>query len=883
MRKKTKKILSIFALSSIIVLTTIAVSSYYLLSKNKAIFRKLQFTNDNVFSDSTLKKGLISPNLNLNASNQDLVTINSNEYWINKKVKVEQFNYNNYLLNNKNQFLNNVVKKNIKNFSINDFQKDVLFFLKNLYTNSNELLSINLNESKFEYDEKNDLISGNFNFDLINSNNKTIDIFLINKSINLEPFEKKNISFDFKNQNYNFVLNKFGDDQYFLGWKTNFSLKIDNVIELVENFSFTKNNKSIALPLLVLGITDKDNYLNIVNDVNNYKNVDLNFLKKNFDYKIEKNINLSINLIKLLSSLIQSIKTNPTIEDFLKNISSDIIFSLNQNLNFPSKFNKILKIIIESKQPIINIIDENKSIISSLISFLINDPSVTDEAIFSFLKPIKPSLSKNELDSQIQYMNKLINYFLNSTNKSLDLSIVNEIIEFALRKNTTSLDFLGFLFSNYKKRLINLLDINLNQYNSFDFIFDLIKLFVTKKSNEKVLDILVYPNSKNELNLIFKKIMYSFNPLFEFTGFSKFNLFLDQVLNENNLNFNVINFQKFIDEILVKLLNYFSDQNNWNLIIQTPKFDFVKNKLSFNYKLIFEFKTKLTIKFDSLFGLLPDYFEFGKLKVPKSVFKTFLEQSNNSLTHHFLGLNDKLIIEFFTKDSLVHLTPKKIERFASDSNTDYFASYSIFYAIKIKFRFNNFFNSINSFYKRGDLKFFDNSLYDFFKQVLEYFFLIDHYFHGIFNIDDKTILINNYYENILNFDNNIKFKKLDKNKINEIKKLIKIKDNNKYELTTSVNGKTEKDILVGKQPYFSEHDIQKIKNLIFENNGNIDPVFLINPSISANVNFKIFDHKIFELPVVSISIWIWYPVNVFDMTDNKNIKLSNFFKINLLI
>lgn len=880
-RNKIKKLVSIGVVSTVLATSGTAVLSYYLTSLNTT------YNSDNNISsvNNNSNNALVDQRISNLQTPDSFYEIDSNQYYKNLNLKSVISDYSNKL---KNESINNVIKTikvNNPNFDVKNFDQDILLFLKNIYLNSNKKIGIQIVKSEFSIGEK---ISFNYEVELKNNSSTTISFLIDDIKFFILPNTLQTLKFTTSNADYYFGISK-SYNNYFLNWKTSVNFSFNNKDYSLANFCFSGNSFSVAIQSEIIGVDSSANYLDLINDKNNFKNISTDFLKSNINLYLSKNMNMVLNLLKYLTPIIKEFSNNQTLYSLLMNQKDNIsyiileLFGVNQdNENFNS-YLKLFSDFIGSGKSLLEIIGNNNLALANLIALLINDSTITGDIIYTYINKINANSTDEELNKQKNDIKGLVSFFTSSQSTNIDTNFISRLIDSVFNKNTTTLSFLSYLFGSESNSLIKLLASNDESKSTFELYFKFINLIVSNPSSLVITNLL-----SNEGRLVIADLLtlsMGFNAVQGDTSNSLILSIAKQIISPNNTNLNSNNLINLLKDTIVPLLTFLSSSQNYSITQGFENFNFENQKVSYDYRILFEFKNSFTFNLNSMLEILPKTLSLGTTNVPKEILNYVLKQNGTAL-QITIGVGDKIDFLFSGVDEEIYLTPK-----ISPVSGQYYLAYSIPYKLKMKLNMPNMFSSISSFYDISlpVLGFashpINDLIVDVLKQFLSDFLLRDYYFYGNISVVDQSSLINDYNENIYYEENYFKWLKPNDSFYTVLKNNISYTTSNTYSLkynkSNAISSQTVYENLSGKLPIFIDGFEKNIVSSVFEYKSNIDPIINVVAEVNSNIPVSFIGIQYGSISITLVKIQVWFPYSIVDLSDSNNPKFNNYFEVEI--
>lgn len=873
MKRKWKKILSASLAIGIAGSTSLVFGLYYNATKSqKYVSESFDNTNNKNEQDPEFNDEAI---MNLVNEPKEFFNLSSSQYYDILKLPTSNSNYNDFLLNSKTLLLNKI-NSIYQEFDLNNLKQDILYFIKKLYLNLNKNASFEILKQEFSINKQSLKINAHFEINIKNLTSEKIILKINDNNYYLEPEKNEILKIDINDQDFNFILTNTYND-FYLNWNTNMVLTFQNKILNINNYCFTKNHFSYAIPIKVEGIVSGKNYYDIVNNDNYYQNLSSDFIKQNIQNDFVSKINLSKIIIKNATSILKTIGNNASLETLLNTNAENIVEIIKNLLSIPNEYNDLLIDAVSSNKPIFEILTTKKNQIASLISYLINDSLITPETILNFLNPFDINMSESDLNKEIQSLKELLLNFLPSIIPDLNIDFIDELFAKIFDRKSTILNLFDFLLVQKKLDFINIVSSLNKKEPRIEMIIDLFSLIAKNDGKTPLLTAIASDESKD---LIKNIITLTLSPT---SGDNSLLLdVLDQLVSSKNPNLNQQTLQNLINVTIVPIFEYFSNDTNYNIVHKFKNFEYNNRKVSYLYNLSIEFNVNQKIYLEPILNILPSSLIINDNNIPIDfIIKNIFKDANNKTLELEIGVNDKLNLDFVANNDDIYLSPIK-------KNGVYIASYSVPYTLNLKIDTPHLFNSLTSFYKTGVIHPINNAVFNFLIQFLQDFVIRTHTFYGTFSLNDDNTLIDNYASNTYVENNYFKWNDYNLDFNNEILQNITLEDSNAQMVTKVIDNiwvqKTEKINIIGKRPVINDTTfIEKMISTLFSYQSDVKPIIKINPIIKSTLKLSISGINIANINVNLISVNVWFPINILDLSDPNNPKLANYFTLELSI
>lgn len=872
MKKNLKKILTISLLSSVVGVVGISLGSYYaasnaLINSSQQEDSTTQPEND-VYIEEVLKN-IYKPT--------NFINITASKYYDQSSVFTSKTAYDNYLLTSKDEMLKTINSLD-NTFDVNNFKLDIYSFLNSIHDNSNKNLSIYINESNFNYDSLNDSLSFEFFITLKNQTSQTISFKLLNNSYYLIPKQEMKLKISSDSQKFNFKTS-INLNNFYLGWCIDTIFEINDKQFIEKNFSFIDNNISSALRFKIDGLVNQENYLDLNNGENYFENVTSKNIKNEIHKEIYLNTNKYLYMIEDIASLSLIIQTNPTFKTLVDKGAQNILNILYSTLSIGSEYNNLLLTLLKSNEPILKYVSDNKTQLSNLIAYFVNDPTITGDVIESFIGKLDYSLSDEQLQKEAEQLKELLTFFASSTSVTIDFDYINKIIDLVIKKDTTLISLIHEILIVKKDETINFINGFVSNKNIVNVIVEMLGIILDNNWNKKIIDSIIETQNVGLLTSLFEIINTSTNYVQEHVEESLISNLAKQVISKDNKNFTTTNLTNLFKQVINKLLNYFKNPNNYQVDYNFKSFSLNDKKVSYSYNVGITFIGKVSFEISSLIEILPDTVSLNGTSLPKSLLKKMLTQDNSMLTIE-IGVGDKINFLFEANEQEMILNPKKVSGI-------YYAGFKIPYKLTMRLNMPHMVNSISTFYKTGLFNITNNSIYEVLVQFLENFIIRDYVFVGNLTYIDETKKIENYNEDVYLPNNYFKWKKINKEFEQKIRDNIQLVESNQLNVNKKVSSlfgqeKLEPITLTGKKPVFKNQEIvDEIIAKTMEYKSDIKPIIYIDPTLNADIDIGFAGISLDKIKINLVKIEVYFPYKVLHVTEENNLEYKNTFTVEL--
>ncbi|MDE6429429.1 MAG: hypothetical protein K2K18_02875, partial [Malacoplasma sp.] len=477
----------------------------------------------------------------------------------------------------------------------------------------------------------------------------------------------------------------------------------------------------------------------------------------------------------------------------------------------------------------------------------------------------------------------LISFFVSSQKTNINSNFINRLIDSLFNKNTTTLSFLSYLFGSESKALIDLFASTEESKSVYQLYFRFINLIVSNPS-KLVINNLLSEEGRSIISDLLTLSM-GFNVVQGDTSNSLILAIANQIISPNNANLNTSNLINLLKDTIIPLLNFLSNRNNYLITQKFENFAFKNEKVSYDYKILFEFKNSFTFNINSLLEILPKTISLGGTSVPKEILNYVLKQNGVAL-QVTIGSGDKIDFSFSGNNEQIYLTPK-----ISSISGKYYLAYSVPYTMKMKLNMPTMFSSITSFY---DISLpilgiashpINDLIVNVLKQFLSDYLLRDYYFYGIIPVIDKTSIIGDYEQDLYYENNYFKWIKPNDSFYSSLKKNISFTDSNTYSLkynkTNAINSQVIYEDLTGKLPIFINNFENTVIDSVIQYQSNVKPIINVTPEVNSNIPVSFIGVQYGTISVTLVKIQVWFPYSVVDISDPNSLKFNNYFEVEI--
>lgn len=523
----------------------------------------------------------------------------------------------------------------------------------------------------------------------------------------------------------------FSSNTYYLAWTIptvtlNFDSRFYNSVTLSPCSSY-----SYAFQYTYDDLTNKQNYVQFYK-ANQSKalNMDTNKVKTQIQSYYEQQYSQDLDFIDYGISIVNVIRTNPTIKTLLENATPYVAKIAVELGILPSFLEPIISEGFKTNESFLKVFADNKDSVIQYVKE--NLPDVAKVAI-PLINEIKPGME----ESQIIDIIGLLKYF------NLDDSITNIIAQ----------DFLGS--TNNPKSLYNIIIDNINAIlnlilgsssdNSIATgLSNLISLFTSVDSNNQLTPIftVLFKDENNK-----KVFLESLSKIFNLSSLTNI---LD-ILVTNNKYITVDNIQSILNTIYNFAHSVFERKDDYsdfktgykNLTFTTeyvsnPKIDKTKQTINFSYKITFNIDKKITLDLtpikkifngETIWKLINSFYNLSG--IGWAVNKNWLYQGVMGFIPDNLSVggtsSSKTETTYSANDSKLYVDAIK-------SGTNYNLGFKFDYTTNISFQDQTLISSITNNYKTGSN----------WKQIAPVIAWVDYYYSNFWRGILKNIIARDY-------------------------------------------------------------------------------------------------------------------------------------------
>lgn len=852
MKKKFKTILSL-SLSSVVLLGSVSalVGVYYSASSDNVYVSPKIDSSPTYISDTGYLDSKISSPIE---TQPNITNVVSNQYGLAQSYKsaqksitdVSNISFYKYGADN-----TTISAKSISdNITSENLQKDIFYsFEQAFYDNRN--IQLTLSSSDISYDNNN----LSFNYVL---NIKKSDAAIDFRFNNISFFIPEGTNFDvtFTVQNQPILVNIKGNYVYWSVSNVDVLINGVSINKFNTVLTFNSQNDSYAIPYQFTNLSTEDDYNEVSNNSSNIPDIDIASLKEQVYQHIEKYKNLSLSAIGLISNILNELTSDPTVANFLGDISTDVASFLVQLGLIPDGSQTIITDFLKNQNSVKSIISNNASEISDIImqylpiefTSLMNKDVLTsyiipklldgDQTVISIINDVVPS-------QYAPLVSSLLNLITSDTTKPFDM--IQSILE-----------------SSELTTLIS----SSQELSKYQPVIDLLKTFF-ENQNQTVLKVIV---DNKDLLVELINMLIGGNAQSQSSTSTLFSMFIT-----NNSNFNESNLLSLIKNTLAPLASFVANSNNYTIIedgenawTKDLSLDTTNNTYSFQYNMSVKFNSDFTISMSGIKSICPSLIS--------TAWSIYLFDSAT------IKAGDKLDWVFSANNQKLIYSPNKQQ----DGN--YYGGYLVPFNFNLRLNMPGLFNSITTQYERYFALGFgsaglDGLGYDFIKTVLQSFLLPDYDFYESFNYVDLTKSIENYNDSLYIPD--IVYTMNQSYDTSQIQNYITFSSVNATNLTFSNSNnvgswfggsKTVTESITGNKPEITVDNQKALLEYLYPEYdywmslpSNLQPVISVIPTVDGTISFagSISGAINLNLSVKILNISIQFPYKIYDKDTQK--------------
>lgn len=714
MNKKLKTILSLSLTSAVLVGGVSSIAAIYLSASANNVYtspdinRTPTYVTRQCYLDSKISDPIQSdPQISPIVSNE--YNVSQSFVDVNRKLSNLQDNTNLsfYRIGDDNSTIEAIDISG--NLTAENFEKDIFSTIKTSHLNNQEI-DIILSSKNISYvDNK---LSFEYKLD-IKKGEDPISFAFNNISFYIPKGTEFNITFKVDNQPVNVSLQK--NNMYWSVDNVDVLINDESINKLKANMTFNSFSKSYSVPYLFTNVSSDDDYKQIT-DISKEATINEELLQKQIYDHIQKNKSIAFDVIDLLDVVLKELGTNPTLTNFLKNISSDLANFLVKLELLPEGSQNLIIEALSNDKTLKDIIKDNDSAIADIvISFLPEEFSsiVNKDVLVSWAIP--GLLNKDPVFS------KLIDELVPSE----FVPLVNSVLKLLLDDNAKPLDLIQTLINSTEFNDLVTSNEFIAKYQS---LIDLLKVFINNK-DQSVLKTVA--DNKNAIVDILKTLLGNSSSSYD----KIFNMLIT-----NNKNLTEGNIQNLITKTLSPLVTFIADENNYNVVEDGE--DVSKWTLPLtvdNNNKTFSFKYNFDVVFNKDFTLnLRGVYDIAPWSV-RAAWELFF------IRDWTIKSGDKFDSLFSADNQQLYFSP-------SQQNGQYYLGYVAPFNYNFWLNMPGFYQSGASQYQRYFTAGADGLGYRFYKSLLETLLMPDYDFVETASYVDDSQVITNYSNSLYMYD-----------------------------------------------------------------------------------------------------------------------------------
>ncbi|WPL38934.1 P116 family lipid acquisition surface protein [Malacoplasma iowae] len=585
-----------------------------------------------------------------------------------------------------NEVLTNDIKtdEELKKINKDNLTLDIYSYLYWLYLSNKSYFSFYFNKTPSITINENEKVSVSVSLKIINENHKPENLVINNHSYELNENEYIFLNINIKDLKPNLTINKY-NNRFFLGLQfpsVDFLISKNNDVNVKEdkqkddkivlnNFSFTFGTYSNIFLTEYENVTSTLDYNSAIKDsqvIDNYNKLTNDTLGKEISEQINNVQNHIQKIVTLISNIVDSISKDETVAQFVESSSNSIVDLLIEAKVLPD--NKVLidaiKKLLNTKEPILDIIGNNKQLVVSVITQFIGNDFFVDNLISAFVDKIKPSMSeeeKSDLKKQFQDLIKTLGIknieYLNTIIDSLfNGDSIDKLLKTIL-KDQTVINMISKVVGEKYKGIIELIQ----------------KVFADQNNSKTVLQIII--ENKESITTILSMLINDQT----LSGILK-------VLITENTNLSYENAKKIFVTTIKPIADLFLKDTTTKG--EQTKIEYKKETktLTYSYKYTYTFNKDLDIDLTTLKNIIPDTIDLQKMGINtreiedmvannKSNFNKYIILNTNSGKEWYkfkksdiikqlpdkvtIKKNDKLVFDYNVTNQNLWLNPTKID------------------------------------------------------------------------------------------------------------------------------------------------------------------------------------------------------------------------------
>lgn len=559
-----------------------------------------------------------------------------------------------------NEVLTNDIKtdEELKKINKDNLTLDIYSYLYWLYLSNKSYFSFYFNKTPSITINENEKVSVSVSLKIINENHKPENLVINNHSYELNENEYIFLNINIKDLKPNLTINKY-NNRFFLGLQfpsVDFLISKNNDVNVKEedkqkddkivlnNFSFTFGTYSNIFLTEYENVTSTLDYNSAIKDsqvIDNYNKLTNDTLGKEISEQINNVQNHIQKIVTLISNIVDSISKDETVAQFVESSSNSIVDLLIEAKVLPD--NKVLidaiKKLLNTKEPILDIIGNNKQLVVSVITQFIGNDFFVDNLISAFVDKIKPSMSKEEKSDlkkqfqdliktlgikNIEYLNTIIDSLFNGDS-------IDKLLKTIL-KDQTVINMISKVVGEKYKGIIELVQ----------------KVFADQNNSKPVLQIIT--ENKESITTILSTLINDQT----LSGILK-------VLITDNTSLNYENTKKIFVTTIKPIADLFLKDTTRKG--EQTKIEYKKetNTLTYSYKYTYTFNKDLDIDLTTLKDIVPDTIDLQKMGINTKEIEDMVA-NNKSNFNKYIILNTNPGKEWykFKKSDIIKQLPDKV-------------------------------------------------------------------------------------------------------------------------------------------------------------------------------------------------------------------------------
>lgn len=559
-----------------------------------------------------------------------------------------------------NEVLTNDIKtdEELKKINKDNLTLDIYSYLYWLYLSNKSYFSFYFNKTPSITINENEKVSVSVSLKIINENHKPENLVINNNSYELNENEYIFLNINIKDLKPNLTINKY-NNRFFLGLQfpsVDFLISKNNDVNVKEedkqkddkivlnNFSFTFGTYSNIFLTEYENVISTLDYNSAIKDsqvIDNYNKLTNDTLGKEISEQINNVQNHIQKIVTLISNIVDSISKDETVAQFVESSSNSIVDLLIEAKVLPD--NKVLidaiKKLLNTKEPILDIIGNNKQLVVSVITQFIGNDFFVDNLISAFVNKIKPSMSneeKSDLKKQFQDLIKTLGIknieYLNTIIDSLfNGDSIDKLLKTIL-KDQTVINMISKVVGEKYKGIIELIQ----------------KVFADQNNSKPVLQIII--ENKESITTILSTLINDQT----LSGILK-------VLITENTNLSYDNAKKIFVTTIKPIADLFLKDTTRKG--EQTKIEYKKETktLTYSYKYTYTFNKDLDIDLATLKNIVSNTIDLQKMGINTKEIEDMVA-NNKSNFNKYIILNTNLGKEWykFKKNDIIKQLPDKV-------------------------------------------------------------------------------------------------------------------------------------------------------------------------------------------------------------------------------